>query len=456
MKPNTTQKLDNFFVENNDPIKSISIDKFFETQYRPYAVYDSQRSIPHLIDGLKITQRKILYTCLLKNISSEMKVSQLASAVAFETHYHHGEVGIGGVICNIAQNFIGTNNINWLEPLGQFGSRLSPIPAATRYIFTKLSKNFREYFKKEDDIILEYLEEDNDRIEPNCYIPILPGILLNSSQGIGTGFASLILARNPKEITQYIQQKLNNKKPKKMSLLPYLSGFKGSVSRVDENKYSISGCFDRISSTQIKITELPVGMYLDDIKKQLNKLIESNYIKDYDDNSTEESFDIDVFFQRGILSDLTDEQILNKLKLSTTISENLTCWIVNNKLRKFKSVEEIIDYFIEWRLLKYNDRISKLIELTDIDITDLTEKVRFIYFYLNNVDKFRNASRIGLKTILDDNKFNSNLLDMKIWNLTGDKIKELEFKIEELKKKRTELTTTINTNLYLTDLESIK
>ena len=163
-------------------MKEITINRVFQDQYRPYANYDNERSIPNLIDGLKITQRKVLYTCLLKNINNEMKVAQLASSVAFETQYHHGEAGIGGVICNLAQDFVGSNNLNWLEPIGQFGSRLSPIPAAHRYIFTKLSKNFRKYFKKEDDIILEHLYEDDFKIEPKYFIPILPGILLNPSQ----------------------------------------------------------------------------------------------------------------------------------------------------------------------------------------------------------------------------------------------------------------------------------
>jgi DNA topoisomerase-2 len=383
-----------------------------------------------------------------------MKVSQLASSVAYETQYHHGEVGIGGVICGLAQEYTGSNNLNWLEPIGQFGSRLSPIPAAHRYIFTKLSKNFRKYFKKEDDIILNYLYDDGYKIEPDFFIPILPGILLNSSQGIGTGFASLILSRNPVDITKYIENNISGKK-KKVDLLPYFSGFKGTVSRVEANKYSIVGCFERKSATQLKITEIPVGMYLGDIKKHLNKLLESGYIKDYEDNSEEGFFDIDVFFQRGILSDLSDENIITKLKLSTTVTENLTCWLPTGKLKKFDSVEAIIDYFIEWRLGKYTERIDTLIKLIEEDIGDYIEKIRFLYFYLENVEKFRNASKLELITILDENKFDDKLLDMKIWNLTGEKIQELELKVEEFKLRRKELITTVSSELYLKELGAI-
>lgn len=435
-------------------MKNITIDRLFQEQYRPYANYDNERSLPNLIDGLKITQRKVLYTCLLKNISSEMKVAQLASSVAFETQYHHGEQGIGGVICNLAQDFVGSNNLNWLEPIGQFGSRLSPVPAATRYIFTKLSKNFRQYFRKEDDIILDHLYEDDYKIEPNFFIPILPGVLLNSSQGIGTGFASTILSRDPQELSKYIKNKLSNGNAT-YSLLPYFRGFKGTVERVEENKYQITGCIERISATQIKITELPVSMYLDDIKKQLNKLVESGYIKDYDDNSTEESFDIDVYYQRGIISNLTDQEIIEKLKLTTSVTENLTCWLPSGKLRKFGSVQEIINFFIDWRLEKYSTRIAKLIDIVDVDISDLNEKIRFINFYLDNVEKFKNASKLELISILDENSFSDKLLDMKIWNLTGDRIKELTSKVKELNKQKKQLKETTNIQLYSKELELI-
>jgi DNA topoisomerase-2 len=435
-------------------MNELKINTFFTTQYKNYCVYDTERSIVNLIDGLKITQRKVIYTCLIKNVNSEMKVAQLASSVAFETEYHHGEQGISGVISNLAQNFTGSNNLNWLEPIGQFGSRLSPIPAAPRYIFTKLSKNFRKYFKKEDDIILEHLYEDDSKIEPNFFIPVLPGVLLNNSQGIGTGFASTILSRDPRELLGYIRASLSKEQPE-FELLPYFDGFKGKVSRVDENKYSIKGCIERISATQIKIVELPIGMYLDDIKKQLNKLIESGAIKDYDDNSTEESFDIDVFYQRGILNNLIDDNILDKLKLSTTITENLTCWLPTGKLRKFNSATEIIDYFIDWRLEKYTERIVKLIEIVNVDILNNNEKIRFINFYLEHVNDFKNASKMELITLLDENDFDDKMLDMKIWNLTGERIKALELETTKLITNKKQLEKTNNKKLYSKELEEI-
>jgi hypothetical protein len=152
---------------------------------------------------------------------------------------------------------------------------------------------------------------------------------------------------------------------------------------------------------------------------------------------------------------MEDDTILEKLKLVTTVTENLTCWLPTGKLRKFGSVNEIIDYFIDWRLGKYTDRIDKLIEILDNDIIDLNERVRFIYFYLGNVDKFKNASKIELFSILEENNFDSKLLDMKIWNLTGDRIIELEQKVKSLVEQKVELQETTNIVLYAKELEQI-
>lgn len=431
--------------------KILSTSEFFNTQYRFYSVYDNERSIPHLIDGLKITQRKSIYTCVKKNISKEFKVAQLASLVAGETSYHHGEAGIGGVICGLAQNFVGSNNYNFLEPIGQFGSRLSPIPAAHRYIFTHLSKNFRDFFKKEDDIILEYLYDDDQQIEPNYFIPIIPGILINGSEGIGTGFASKILPRNPEDVVKYINAKLTGE-TFSGKLLPYFSGFKGKVKQIEANKYQLTGCLKQINSTTIKITELPPGMYLDDIKKQLNKLSESNFIKDYDDNSTEDGFDIDVYLPRTTLNQFDDYDLIEKFKLVTTVTENLTCWLDTGKLRKFDSVTDIIDYFIAFRLEKYTNRINVLYDILSKQSKELGEKIRFIYFYLGNVELFRESSKLELLALLDENSFTQEMLNIRIYNLTRDKIEELEDALKKLNKERNQLLKTKNVDLYLKEL----
>ncbi len=116
-----------------------------------------------------------------------MKVVQLAGYVAEKTAYHHGETSLHTTIVRMAQDFIGSNNIPLLIPSGQFGSRAEGGDdfASPRYIYTKLSPLTRFLFPAADDKQLEYLEEDGVMVEPKYYIPIIPTVLVNGSQGIG-------------------------------------------------------------------------------------------------------------------------------------------------------------------------------------------------------------------------------------------------------------------------------
>jgi hypothetical protein len=155
------------------------------------------------------------------------------------------------------------------------------------------------------------------------------------------------------------------------------------------------------------------------------------------------------------LSTVDDATLLDKLKLVSTVTENLTCWLPTGKLRKFSSVYEILDYFIQWRLQQYSTRINVLIDMLGNNITSLNEKVRFITFYLNNVSEFKNSSKLELLSLLTENNFSDTMLDMKIWNLTGDKIAELENAVKDLISKKKVLEKTTNINLYIKELETL-
>ena len=116
-------------------MKKITFSDFATNQFRKYSLYDCDRSIPHLIDGFKITQRKIIYTLIkipANQVVKGIKVNNLANFTSIYTDFHHGEDGISGVICGMAQDYPGSNNANLLEPIGQFGSEIDPEPSAPR------------------------------------------------------------------------------------------------------------------------------------------------------------------------------------------------------------------------------------------------------------------------------------------------------------------------------------
>jgi DNA topoisomerase-2 len=154
-----------------------------------FSMYDVLRSIPSLCDGLKPSQRKVIFGMFKRNFSQEIKVAQLGAVVSELTAYHHGETSLFGTIINMAQDYPGSNNINLLNPNGQFGSRTQSgkDAASPRYIFTELSEITKNIYNKDDFEIIDYLEDDGQKIEPKFYIPILPMVLINGAQGIGTG-----------------------------------------------------------------------------------------------------------------------------------------------------------------------------------------------------------------------------------------------------------------------------
>jgi DNA topoisomerase-2 len=170
----------------------IPIDDFINKELILFSMADNQRSIPSSVDGLKPGQRKVLFSCFKRNLKNEIKVAQLGGYVAEQSAYHHGEVSLYMTVINMAQNFVGSNNLNLLEPLGQFGTRLQggKDAASPRYIFTNLSTLARTIFHPDDDPLLTYLNDDGQSIEPEWYIPVVPMLLVNGGEGIGTGWST--------------------------------------------------------------------------------------------------------------------------------------------------------------------------------------------------------------------------------------------------------------------------
>lgn len=174
--------------------KAITYQEFVNLELVLFSNSDNERSIPNLIDGLKPGQRKVMFTCFKRNDKREVKVAQLAGSVAEMSAYHHGEQSLCSTIVNLAQNFVGSNNINLLQPRGQFGTRLSggKDSASPRYIFTLMSPLTRLIFHPLDDPLLQNQVEDNQKIEPVFYIPVIPMVLINGCEGIGTGWSTKV------------------------------------------------------------------------------------------------------------------------------------------------------------------------------------------------------------------------------------------------------------------------
>ena len=380
---------------------NISYEEFISKEMIHFSKYDCDRSIPNMIDGLKTSQRKILFTAFKRKLTQEIKVAQFSGSVSEISSYHHGESSLNGAIIGLAQNFVGANNINLFEPKGQFGTRLQggKDSASERYIFTNLNPLTRYIYPSLDDNVLKYLDDDGTPVEPVYYAPIIPMILINGSKGIGTGFSSDILPYNPLSIIDYVIATIQNKE--KPQVLPYFQGFKGIITPINSSKYLIKGKYDIISDNQVRVYELPVGTWTDDYKQTLENLIQDDgkktgkkksIITDYTDMSTDCSVDITITFSPGFIQKMIQTETeygcceLEKfLKLYTTkTSTNMHMFDETEKLKKFDNVEDIIDYYINIRRNIYKLRKDYLLKALKTELLVLTNKARFITDILND------------------------------------------------------------------------
>ena len=441
------------FVDTNQ--ETIVYEDFINRELIHFSKYDCDRSIPNLMDGLKISLRKILYSAFKKGLTQEIKVAQFTGYVSEHSGYHHGEASLNAAIVGMAQNFVGSNNINLFLPNGQFGTRLAggKDSASERYIFTALNKMTRLIFSDQDDKILKYLEDDGFPVEPLYYAPILPMVLVNGSKGIGTGFSTDIMCYNPATIIAYLKQKLTlaNHSVDVPEFVPYYEGFTGTIVKISEGRFLIKGKYEKVGVDKIRVTELPVGSWTDDFKEYLEQLADTvdktgkkvtPIVKDYDDMSKDTSVDFLITLQKGKLDELEAVSLdhgcngLEKqFKLYTTgSSSNMHLFDANDKLKKYATVVEIIDDYFVTRLDLFQVRKNYLIATLTKELLLLSNKVRYIKELLNDTIDLRKKKKdevtLLLKgkayTVMDDDEDYKYLVKMPMDSVTEENIIRLE------------------------------
>lgn len=462
----------------------ITYSDFIDKDLIFFSDYDNVRSIPSICDGLKPSQRKILYTILNSSHNcrkDRIKVVNLANKTSSSTEYLHGETSLAEAIIGMAQQFVGSNNINLLVPDGSFGSRLmgGKDAAATRYIFTYIEPIVPYIFRKEDNDILKYLSFEGKTIEPECYYPIIPMCLVNGCKGIGTGFSTDIPMYNPKDIINVLKKMINNTEiDEDFDLTPWYRFYKGKIDKIYDNngyrKYITHSIYDPITyNNQVHITELPINVWVDDyvskfIKFKDNKSKDGNekktkyqeYVNYADNFSSPDNIDITLSLYPGKLFDLTKNTIddynafEDKLGLTSTISlSNMVLHDDKKILKKYNTLQDIFIEFYNIRIQKYKERKEyyKKVLQNEIDLNKY--RIQFIQDYINHVIELYNVNEqdvinrlIELKYprlsfdiyATDDKKSYSYITDMKMMNLTKEKLNDLikkrDMKIAELEK----------------------
>lgn len=470
----------------------VSYNDFVNKELIHFSNYDIERSIPNICDGLKTSQRKIMYCMFKRNITKEMRVSQLSGAVSECSAYHHGEASLQGAIINMAQDYVGSININLLVPAGQFGTRRQggKDSASPRYIQTYLSDIALQLYRKDDLGILNYLDDDGFPVEPEWYIPIMPMILINGAVGIGTGFSTRVPTFNPAEIREYLMLRLmqtgdglvDADSYTSMELHPWIRGFKGRIVNNGGGKYTAYGVFERKSNTEVRITELPVGYWTEDFKIHLEKLVDSRAdIRNYESNYTDTQVDFTIQFATKVALDdalvVPEGQACTKLEMDLGLTNSMPLSTTNmylfnrhGQITKYANVHEILNEFFEVRLDMYQKR--KDAQLSDLrkQLLFLDAKVAFIRLIINKELDMTKLTRAQIIELLANGPFpQSNtttplpmqndsfdyLLRMPLYSITPEKVKELEEEHKKCTDAIATLTDTSITDIWLRELDEL-
>ena len=398
-------------------IKTLTYQDFIKKELILFSIYDNTRSIPSMCDGLKPSERKILFGCFKRNLKDEIKVAQLVGYISEHSAYHHGEQSLSGTIVAMAQNFVGSNNINLLLPIGQFGSRAQggKDSASARYIFTNLNKVTRHIFNPNDLPLMNYIVEEGQKIEPKWYLPIIPMVLVNGTEGIGTGWSTSIPCFNPYEIVNSIKNMIDN--GTFLEISPWYKGYCGKIEKSDKpGTYTVSGTFhwSEEDDCTLFITELPIKKWTKDYKNFLSELMgleikedsekkqkgkkKKKVVKEDDDKTVEKkkkvimiedfkqnhannriNFEIKLLPEYAEKFKKDDKLLMKTFKLVSSISLNdMVLFDKDEKLKKYSSVEEVMSEFYELRLKYYDMRKDYMVSVLDRDCAILENKVRFI------------------------------------------------------------------------------
>ena len=449
-------------------VASMSYDTFVNQELILFSMADNQRSIPHLMDGLKPAQRKVLFACFKRSLKKEIKVAQLAGYVSEHSAYHHGEASLNGTIVGMAQNFVGSNNIGFLFPSGQFGTRImgGKDAASPRYVFTRLEEVTRALFHPEDDLLLPYQDEDGQVIEPEYYAPVIPTVLVNGSDGIGTGWSSTVPNYNPREIMANIRRLLRGEEPVEMH--PWYRGFTGTIEPKggrDAGSYAVMGTVRRVDDVTVEVVELPVKKWTQDYKQFLESMTvgaseeKGAFVKDFKERHTDTSVYFVITISETAAPELLvdDQALLKRLKLEGSIStSNMHLFNAQGQIVKYESPLAVLQEYFPLRLSLYEKRREALLARLDREWRRMDNKVRFILSVVDGslvvsnrkkAELLQELARQGYELFAPGTTTEEGgeggvepgelgrgydyLLSMKIWSLTLERVEDLRGQLAE-------------------------
>lgn len=438
------------------------ISSFFKNEFYHYSMADNVRSIPNIYDGLKPSQRKIIYTMIEKNIKKPISVDSISGQVKSFTKYHHAPESLDKGLIGMSNDFVGSNNLPLTFGAGQFGSRLlgGQDHSAPRYLEACVQNYTKFLIMDPDRGILNHMEEDGYKIEPETFKPIIPLVLVNGADGIGTGYSTSIPKYHPSDIIRLVENKIKNKKSRTID--PYYHGFNGEIIKQDNGNYITYGCYKLVTGSKLHISDLPIGKWTSDFIEKLKLMVEDGEIKDFNDNSSEINIDVTIIGNRGQFSKMSKDEIIKQFDLSSYLYTSNMMLFDDGGITKFNKIEDIIESFYNKRLIDYKHRKNYLLSLLDDKIYELSNKAKFIKMIIDKKLIVNNRKKTLIEKDLKKNKFGlidnsyDYLLRMPIYSLTKEKYDELMALFDNKTKERALLKKTKIENMWLEDLQELK
>lgn len=367
-------------------IDKISYDDFINKELILFSMADNMRSIPSVVDGFKPGQRKVLYTCFRRNLKKDVKVVELAGSVSGLTAYAYGDKSLQDTIIGLAQNFVGSNNINCLEPSGNFGSRLQGggDAASARYVYTRLSPFARRIFNQSDEPLLTYNLDDGKTIEPETYMPIVPMILINGADGIGTGWSTSIPNYKPEDVVDNLKRRMaGSSKEDMLPMKPWFRGWTGEVEDIGNGRFQFRGTIRQTGDNEVEITELPVRVWTQDFKDKLEEIIKADkipsFIKDYAEYNTPVKVHFIIKMEDKHMEISLRNGLEETFKLSKTMATtNLVAFDGQGRIHKYESPLDIMEEFYRIRLQFYEKRKQYLLNDMQRELEKLSNQSRFV------------------------------------------------------------------------------
>jgi DNA topoisomerase-2 len=458
--------------KEEDWVSQPTVANFIQTMLIQYHIDTLERMLIGFVDGCKEGGRKTIYTLYKKRIfttdnrqSGTVKIKQLSGRVAEYTNYHHNEDMLANSMIKQGQGYVGSNNIPLIYADGQFGTRfqMGDDNASPRYIFGALDPFCKSIFKEIDWALCPYRVDEGKTIEPVYLLPIVPLSIINGGNGLASAFSGYIPPHNPIDCVDYIHAFLNeDTHALSKHVLPWWRNFRGEVEVTDGYIYT-SGIYEN-KEGDCHVTELPIGTSFQEFKLYLTK---------HEYKFTEHHMvDRPYFIIKNVDKTYIPEGVMHK-KLGKLGMHHMWCVDEQGLPYKPASIQDMLKRWCEFRLKKYEERKTLLVQQAEYNLKVMENKVRWITAICDDAlqpKKYKSKELIEQLVqqnyggnVEDDSLFGKNLLvdtnanytyltKMSMDSLTLDHVEKLNQDTHQLKQELEEVKKISAKDLWRTDL----